>query len=87
VVPVKLWLEKTLGLPVVEKIQAHSGAIVEKGSTTHDFIAEDPEVNLGLPTINGGITTAQTVLCATCEKPMDVRWKCRERINSLPDCW
>jgi hypothetical protein len=48
---VKLWLEKITGRRVVERIQAHSGAVIERASVTDTHTSSNPEVNLGLPTI------------------------------------
>lgn len=55
---VKLWLEKITGRRVVEKIQAHSGAVIERASVTDIHTSSNPEVNLGLPTINDELDSA-----------------------------
>jgi len=55
---VKLWLEKITGRRVVEKIQAHSGAVIERASVTDTHTSSKPEVNLGLPTINDELDSA-----------------------------
>jgi lysophospholipase L1-like esterase len=55
---VKLWLEKITGRRVVEKIQAHSGAVIERASVTDIHTSSNPEVNLGLPTINEELDSA-----------------------------
>src|SRR5437016_7388361 len=55
---VKLWLERTTGRKVIEKIEAHSGAVIEAGSTNDRLTAGNPEVNVDLPTINDQFDTA-----------------------------
>jgi lysophospholipase L1-like esterase len=55
---VKLWLEKNTGRTVIEKVEAHSGAVVERGSLTDNLTATNPEVNVGLPTVGDEIDTA-----------------------------
>ena len=49
---VKLWLEKNTGRRVVERIEAHSGAVIERSGLTDNLTSTNGEVNLGLPTIN-----------------------------------
>src|SRR5918992_1274006 len=34
---VKLWLEKSTGRVVTEKVEAHSGAVIEAGSVTDNY--------------------------------------------------
>jgi lysophospholipase L1-like esterase len=48
---VKVWLEKTTGRPVIERIEAHSGAVIEGDSITAIRTSTDREVNLGLPSV------------------------------------
>ena len=48
---VKVWLEKTTGRPVIERIEAHSGAVIEGDSITDIRTSTDREVNLGLPSV------------------------------------
>src|SRR5437763_13629936 len=55
---VKLWLERTAGRKVIERIEAHSGAVIEAGSTSDRLTADNPEVNVALPTINDQLDTA-----------------------------
>ncbi len=55
---VKLWLEKNTGRRVVERIEAHSGAVIERSSLTDNFTSSNREVNLGLPTINDELDAA-----------------------------
>jgi lysophospholipase L1-like esterase len=55
---VKLWLEKSTGRRVVERIEAHSGAVIERASVTDTRTSSNPEVNLGLPTINDELDSA-----------------------------
>src|SRR2546423_15414833 len=54
----KLWLERTAGRKVIERIAAHSGAAIEAGSTNDRLTAGNPEVNDALPTINDQFDTA-----------------------------
>ena len=49
---VKAWIEKNTGRKVIERIEAHSGAVIERASTTDKITTTNGEVNLGLPTIN-----------------------------------
>ena len=46
---VKVWLEKTTGRSVIERIEAHSGAGIEGDSIIDIRTSTDREVNLGLP--------------------------------------
>src|SRR6266550_2549646 len=46
---VKVWLEKTSGQAVIEKIEAHSGAVVERSSTPERLTAPNAEVDVALP--------------------------------------
>src|SRR3954469_11546610 len=55
---VKLWLEKNTGRTVVEKVVAHSGAVIERSSLTDSLTATNPEVNVGLPTVHDEIDDA-----------------------------
>jgi lysophospholipase L1-like esterase len=55
---VKIWLEKTNGCPVIERVEAHSGAVVEGGSMTDSLAAQNAEVNVGLPSINEEVDNA-----------------------------
>jgi hypothetical protein len=55
---VKLWLEKNTGRRVVERIEAHSGAVIERSSLTDNLTSTNGEVNLGLPTINDELEKA-----------------------------
>ena len=55
---VKVWLEKTTGRPVVEKIAAHSGAVIQLGFTDDRMTAKNPEVNVALPTVNDEVDDA-----------------------------
>lgn len=55
---VKVWLAKSTGRPVVERIEAHSGAVIERSSLTDNLTSSDPEVNVGLPTVNDQIDSA-----------------------------
>ena len=55
---VKTWIEKNTGRPVVEKIEAHSGAVVENSSVDDNLVASDGEVNLALPTLGEQVNHA-----------------------------
>jgi hypothetical protein len=55
---VKLWLETNTGRTVIEKIEAHSGAVIERSSLTDNLTARNPEVNVGLPTVSDEIDDA-----------------------------
>ncbi|HEV8369514.1 MAG TPA: hypothetical protein VGQ39_16280 [Pyrinomonadaceae bacterium] len=55
---VKLWLEKNTGRPVIERIEAHSGAVIERSSLTDNLTSTNREVNLGLPTVHDEIESA-----------------------------
>jgi len=55
---VKIWLEKNTGRPVVEKIAAHSGAVIELGFTDDRMTANNAEVNVALPTVNDEVDNA-----------------------------
>ncbi len=48
---VKLWIEKATGRPVVEKIEAHSGAVVEARAADEMLTATDGEVDVALPSV------------------------------------
>jgi lysophospholipase L1-like esterase len=55
---VKRWLEKNTGRRVIERIEAHSGAVIERSSLIDNLISTNREVNLGLPTINDELDEA-----------------------------
>jgi lysophospholipase L1-like esterase len=55
---VKVWLEKNTRRPIIERIEAHSGAVIERGSTTDRMTATNPEVNVALPTVNDELDSA-----------------------------
>ena len=55
---VKLWIEKTTGRPVIEKIEAHAGAVIQGGSEDEAFRTTDGEVNVALPTIREEVDRA-----------------------------
>jgi lysophospholipase L1-like esterase len=52
---IKVWLQKTTGRPVVERIEAHSGAVIERGSVTDNLTSSNREVNLALPSVHDQI--------------------------------
>jgi lysophospholipase L1-like esterase len=49
---VKQWVETNTGRTVIEKIEAHSGAVIDPSSLTDNLTSTNPEVNVGLPTVN-----------------------------------
>ncbi len=49
---VKTWLEANTGRVVIERIEAHSGAVIEAKDATESMTAEDGEVNLASPTVS-----------------------------------
>jgi lysophospholipase L1-like esterase len=55
---VKIWLEKQTGRRVIERIEAHSGAVIEASSGTDKRRSSNREVNLGLPSIHDEIDSA-----------------------------
>ena len=55
---VKAWLERTTGRKVVERIEAHSGTVIELASTDDRLSASNPEVNVALPTMNDQLDAA-----------------------------
>src|SRR5213079_544757 len=55
---VKGWLERTTGRRVVERIEAHSGTVIELASTDDRLSASNTEVNVALPTINDQLDAA-----------------------------
>jgi lysophospholipase L1-like esterase len=55
---VKLWLEKNTGRKVIERIEAHSGAVIERASATDDLTSDNREVNLSLPTLHEELDNA-----------------------------
>ena len=55
---VKLWLEKHTGRKVIERIEAHSGAVIERASATNDLTSDNREVNLALPTLHDELNNA-----------------------------
>src|SRR5262245_14890368 len=55
---VKVWLEKNTGRNVIERIEAHSGAVIDRSSLTDTLVSTNAEVNVGLPTINDQVDNA-----------------------------
>ncbi len=45
---IKVWLQRNASRPVVERIEAHSGAIIERNSLTDNLTISNREVNMGL---------------------------------------
>ncbi len=55
---VKLWLEKQTGRQVVERVEAHSGAVIDGGPPRDTKFPDDAEINLGFPSINEEVDNA-----------------------------
>jgi lysophospholipase L1-like esterase len=55
---VKTWLGANTGRMVIERIEAHSGAVIEAKDATENATAEDGEVNVDLPSISNQIDQA-----------------------------
>jgi hypothetical protein len=56
---VKVWLEKTTGRAVIERVEAHSGAIIERSSAPEKLTTPNPEVDFALPTLNEELDNAK----------------------------
>lgn len=56
---VKVWLEKTTGRAVIEKVEAHSGAIIERSSAPESLPTPNPEVDVAVPTLNEELDNAE----------------------------
>jgi hypothetical protein len=48
---VKTWLAANTGRPVIERIEAHAGAVIEARDAADNMTETDGEVNVGFPTI------------------------------------
>src|SRR5947207_541003 len=48
---VKTWLAANTGRAVIERIEAHAGAVIEARDETDSMAAADGEVNVGFPTV------------------------------------
>ena len=55
---VKTWLERNTGRVVVERIEAHAGAVIESGSVDDSRTATNGDVNVALPTVNEELDNA-----------------------------
>src|SRR5215510_1026760 len=55
---VKVWLQRSTGRMVVEKIEARSGAVIERSSLINNLTSSNQEVNVGLPTLHDQIDNA-----------------------------
>ncbi len=55
---VKLWLERQTGRQVIERVEAHSGAVIDGGPTREMKLPNDAEINLGFPSINEEVDNA-----------------------------
>ena len=56
---VKVWLGKTTGRVVIEKVEAHSGALIERSSVPGRLTTPHPEVDIALPTLNEELDNAE----------------------------
>ena len=56
---VKVWLEKRTGRAVIEKVEAHSGAIIERSSAPERLTITNPEVDVAAPTLNEELDDAE----------------------------
>ena len=56
---VKVWLETTTGRAVIEKVEAHSGAIIERSSAPETLTITNPEVGVAAPTLNEELDDAE----------------------------
>ena len=56
---VKVWLETTTGRAVIEKVEAHSGAIIERSSASERLTITNPEVGVAAPTLNEELDVAE----------------------------
>ena len=56
---VKVWLETTTGRAVIEKVEAHSGAIIERSSAPETLTIMNPEVGVAAPTLNEQLDDAE----------------------------
>src|SRR5687767_15858873 len=56
---VKVWLEKTTGKAVIEKVAAHSGAIIERSAAPERLTITNPEVDVAAPTLNEELDDAE----------------------------
>jgi lysophospholipase L1-like esterase len=55
---VKSWLSENTGRAVIERIEAHSGAVIESRDTIGSITVGDGEVNLALPTVRSQVDAA-----------------------------
>src|SRR2546430_4815445 len=55
---VKVWLEKNTGRAVIERVEAHSGAVLERSSSSDRFTAASSEVNVALPSVSEQVDEA-----------------------------
>jgi lysophospholipase L1-like esterase len=79
---VKLWVEKTTGRPVAERVEAHSGALIEPGPTDDRLSASNHEVNVARPTVHDQLdaalkyypdpTTVDIILLSACGNDVGV---------------
>ena len=55
---IKVWLQKSTSRTVVERIEARSGAVIERSSLINNLTSSNQEVNVGLPTLHDQIDNA-----------------------------
>jgi len=55
---VKTWIEKNTGRTVIERIEAHAGAVIEEAAVDEKLTATDGEVNVALPTVSDEVDRA-----------------------------
>jgi len=58
----KIWLAQRTGRPVNERIEAHSGAVIENEVIEKNSVPVDGEVNVAQPTIVNSTGTSATIL-------------------------
>lgn len=79
----KTWLAQHTGRPVVERIEAHSGAMIESGGADKSRVKVDGEVNVAVPTLTNQLEEAvrhytngqevDLVLVSGCANDVDAR--------------
>jgi len=79
----KVWLAQRTGRPVNERIEAHSGAVIELENADENRAAADGEVNVAVPTLNHQLDVAvrhyangrqvDLVLMTGCANDVDVK--------------
>jgi lysophospholipase L1-like esterase len=80
---IKTWLTQTTGRQVIERIEAHAGAVIEEANADETRPADDGEVNVAVPTVNHQLESAvrhygngsqvDLVLVSGCGNDVDVK--------------